>query len=336
MNKILWIILLVAVYPLLGLEKDLEKAPILPKGNSSYTPFINRVSSPEPYLEQPTQELKRRRTTLWNAISIKDVRLAKASLEKDFEWVNKLYIHNRFENNQIAKTTHDELQHKLRFTRQLFAEIDSAIAKEEARQEWLRKLSAPGSIITECCKESDCWNCCTYYPQWGNAALSILLVGITAIYCAARSPSRLSTIDDPCAILPPGQQAQMFLDCEQTSMKTSKPCVIFDPNNATQIRMLEDCCTNLVNVFCIGKVDQYNTQVYPKQLRNAWTPELIVVPSLAVLQIAFQIGGCFYRKFQRLREPIKQLIAQKKMDLDQVAQDIDKLTIVDDTSFQEL
>lgn len=341
MKNIIFFIPLFLIAKINGLERDLEKAPILMQ-SGSYTSLGSRAMTPDLPLEQQTvQDLKRRKTTLVTAISIKDVELAKSSFEKDFAWVNKLYLHQRFAHNQIAKTTHQELQERLLFARRLFDEIDTAIAKEDARQEWLRKFSAPGQIISAC-NECNCSDrnenggiCTPNWPQWSNISLTIAALAIAIIYCKTTYPSRLST-SEPCDILPKGQQAQMFLDCQQSSLKNRFPCEILNPNNATQIRLMEDCCQNLVNLFCLEQVDHYNNQVYPKQVWHAWRPSAIIVPSILAAQFAFQLGGYLYRRSKRLREPIKQFIVQKNGDLAQIEQDFSKLQIVDDSSFQEL
>lgn len=316
-----------------GFERDLEKAPILIQ-SGSYASLSTRAMTPDLPLEQQTvEELKRRKTTLLTAISIKDVVLAKSSFEKDFSWVNTLYLRQRYADNHIPQTTHQELQEKFIFARALFTEIDTAIAEEEARQEWLRKLSAPGAFDLQCCaQEADC---CSYWPQWINVAGTVLVAGMALLYGIGDQPSRLATYD-PCRILPNGQQAQMFLDCEQSSMNTSIPCVILNPHNATQIRLMEDCCASLVEAFCLKNITYYNDHVYPRQMWNAWRPTAIIFPSIVALQIAFQLGGCWYRKSKRLREPIKQLMNQKKTDFAQIQQDFSKLEVVDDSSFQEL
>jgi hypothetical protein len=177
--------------------------------------------------------------------------------------------------------------------------------------------------------------CSRSWPQWSNVSLTFLALGLAVLYCKTMYPSRLSN-SDPCAILPEGQQTQMFLDCQQSSLKNKYPCEIFDPRNATQIRLMEDCCASLVNLFCLEQVDHYNDHVYPHQVWQAWRPTAIVVPSILAVQGAFQLGGYLYRRSRRLREPIKQLLLQKKSDLDRVEEDLGKLTIVGDSTFQEL
>lgn len=185
---------------LLGLER------------SGYTSLDNRVASPDLILEQPAQTFKERRATLWSAISANEVQRVESSLAKDFEWVNSLYLRQNFSNNQITKSAYDQLQQKLLLTREHFNEIDTIISKQEAQQEWFRRLSAS-------------WN----------------------------------------------------------------------------IRI----------------------------------PEFAAFPSLVLLQFAFQLEHYFYCRSNRSREPIKQLIAQKKLDLAQVETDFAALQIVDDADFKE-
>lgn len=322
-------------------QPALEALPLLPRKESAYVSLPMRTDTPPADIEMgQKQDFKRRRATLYTAISVKDIELAKASFEKEFEWVNALYLRKTYSKMQINKTAHEQMREKLQFTRALFTEIDSAIAKEEARLEWLRKLSVPGQIVAACVGDRDDDNsrkyvCSNSWPPLSNISVTILALGLAALYCKATYPSRLST-SDPCAILPSGQKDQMFLDCQQSSLKTRIPCEIFDPRNATQIRLMEDCCENLVNLFCLAQVDQYNDHVYPQQEWHAWRPGAILLPLIVVLQVAFQAGGYFYRRAKRLREPVKQLFEQKKIDLGVVEQDFGKLAIIDDSTFQEL
>lgn len=324
-----------------GMEQsDKEQFPLLPRKESSYVSLPIRTETPPADIEiGQKQDFKRRRATLWTAISVKDIELAKSSFEKEFEWVNTLYLSQTYNNNQINKTAHEQMREKLQFTRTLFAEIDSSIAKEEARLELLRKLSMPGQFVGACDDDSDNnsrkYICSRSWPQWSNISLTFLALGLAVLYCKTAYPSRLST-SDPCAILPEGQQAQMFLDCQQSSLKNKYPCEIFDPRNATQIRLMEDCCASLVNLFCLEQVDHYNDHVYPHQVWQAWRPTAIVVPSILAVQVAFQLGGYLYRRSRRLREPIKQLLSQKKSDLTLVERDFDNLVIMGDSTFQEL
>lgn len=305
----------------------------------SYTSLPSRTDTPPLDIELGQRpEFRKRRATLCTAISAKDIELTKSSFEKEFEWVNRLYLSQKYNNNQINQTAHEELQEKLRFTRQLFAEIDSAIAKEEARLELLRRLSVPGQFTNVCAdnfSESNKCICIRSWPQWSNISLSVLAIALAVIYCKATYPSRLSTTD-PCAILPAGQQAHQFQECEQSSLKNRIPCEIFDPHNVTQIKLMEDCCQNLINLLCLQEVDHYNDRVYPHQAWQSWRPTAIVVPSILAAQGAFQLAGYMYRRSKRKSEPIKQLFAQKTADLTQVEQDFNKLAIVDDRTFQEL
>ena len=316
-----------------------EKSPLL---KSSSSLLVRNDTPPIDIKNGENYDFKRRKQTLWNAIGTKDIELTKSSFEKEFEWVNTLYLRQTCNSNQINKGAHEQLREKLQFTRQLFAEIDCAIAKEEARLELLRKFSVPGQLAAVCSDyeqhedlNTHTYVCSNLWPQWSNISLSILVLGLAAIYCKAAYPSRLST-SDPCAILLPDQQAQMFLDCQQSSLKTKVPCEIFDPRNATQIRLLEDCCENLVNLFCLAQVDQYNDHVYPQQVWHAWRPSAVILPAIVALQFAFQAGGYLYRRSKRLREPIKQLFAQKKNDLIKAEQDLNTCVIIDDSTFQEL
>lgn len=324
-------------------QPDKEILPLLVRKTTSYTSLPMRTDTPPADIERgQKQDFKRRKATLCTAISAKDIALAKSCFEKELEWVNTLYLRQTYNNNQINKGAHEKLREKLQFTQQLFAEIDCAIAKEEARLELLRKFSMPGQLAAVCSdydQQEDLntqkYVCSNSWPQWSNISLSILALGLAAIYCKAAYPSRLPT-SDPCAILPPDQQAQMFLDCQQSSLKTKVPCEIFDPRNATQIRLMEDCCENLVNLFCLAQVDQYNDHVYPQQVWHAWRPGAVILPAIVALQFAFQAGGYLYRRSKRLREPIKQLLAQKKNDLIKVEQDLNTCAIIDDSTFQEL
>lgn len=321
-------------------EADLERAPIL---RASYASLAPRCSSPPTDTQiSLNQNLRQRRDTLWTAFNRKEVALVESSLQKDFEWVNTLYIRQNWNQSRIPKTAHEELRQKMLFTSQLFEQIDAAIAAEETLQKWLAKFSAPGRIIPECyrcCDESDVertdLDCNNYVPQWWNGILSSVAAGLVLLYCASNRPSRAS-ISEPCDILPKGQEAQMFLNCTQSSLKERIPCVIFNPHNETQIKMMQDCCQNLIDMFCMGEVDQYNTQVYPKKMLYAWSPSIVVLSTIIALQLGFQAGGYFYRKSRRLLGPIKELIEHKKQDFVQVGQEFEKLTIVDDSSFQEL
>lgn len=321
-----------------GMEQSPSEATSLLR--ASYTSLPARVNTPPGDIEQgKNPDLKQRRQTLWTAINTKDVVLAKRALENDFSWVSALYISQHY-NTQISATEHEKLKHQAQFAHQLFAEIDAAIAKEEARLEWLRILSAPGKITGECsdcCGETNrtfslCYNFCDYLPQWLNLSLSVLSLGAVAIYCRNNLPSRAST-SNPCSFLPSKQVAQMFQNCEKDSFENRFPCEIFDRNNETQIKLLETCCNNWVNIFCLSQVDQYNNHVYPKKLLHAWIPEIAVGSTILALQAAFIIGNCMYLKSKRLREPIKQLITQKKADLAQVEQDLGKLSVVGDSQF---
>lgn len=307
-----------------------EADPLLMR---KYTSLSVRSNTPSPDISLTgNQDHQKRRNTLWTAINKKEVELVKSSFEKEFEWVNRLYLQQCCSNKQMSKSTHEQLREKLQFTRQLFVEIDAAIAKEQDRQEWLRKLSMPGSITAEClCTD----NCCKFLPQWANVIATVFAGGIILLYCNGKSPSRLST-QDPCDILPMGQEAQMFANCTQSSLQTHIPCVIFNPHNETQIKDMYDCCQNLIDAFCMSQVDYYNDQMYPKQMLHAWTPSMIVFPSILVVQVAFQISGYLYRRSKRLSEPITQLVEQKKQDLAQVEQEFNKIQILEDTNFQQL
>lgn len=306
----------------------------------SYTSLPARVDTPPGDIEQgESPDVKRRKMTLLTAINRKDVVLAKHAFENDFRWVNTLYISQHY-NSQINATEHEKLRHQAQFAHLLFEEIDTAIAKEEARQELLRKMTAPrliGSECFDCCGETNrkfslCYNFCDYLPQWSNVGLSVLLVGAVAIYCSNHLPSRAST-SSPCDILPSEQVAQMFQNCEKDSFQNRFPCEIFDRNNETQIKLLETCCNNWVNIFCMAQADQYNEHVYPKKLLHAWVPEIAVVSAILLVQAALIAGNCIYLRSKRSRESIKQLIAQKKNDLEQVEQDLGKLAVVGDSQF---
>lgn len=315
-------------------DSEKEKHPLL---RASYTSLQARTNTSPTDIEKcETLNFKKRKQTLWTAISTKDIELTKSSFEKEFEWVNALYLRRTYNNNQINKGAHEQMREKLQFTRQLFAEIDFAIAEEDARLELLRKLSVPGQCMTACSDDNEQadldprqYACSNSWPQLSNISLTILAFGLAVVYCKAAYPSRFST-NDPCAILPPGQQAQMFLDCQQSSLKNRFPC------NATQSRLMEDCCENLVNLFCLAQVDQYNDHVYPQHVWHAWRPSAIVLPSIVALQLAFQASGYLYCRSKRLHEPLKQLLVQKKSDLLKVEQDFNTFTIIDDSTFQEL
>lgn len=325
--------LLVSFFILLPIAKingmdqpDLEKAPILPRNNKSL--ITTDVTSGE-------RALQSRRQTLWNAISMRDVELAKSSLAKDFDWVNTLYMHQSFNNNQITATRHEQEKHKLQFTRELFAEIDAAIAKEEARQKWLAMLSAPGAMTISCFpREARCIKINDGNPLALsiNAGLSVLAAMIITLYCATHRPCWPSLVDT-CGILPEDQRAQMFLNCTQSSRSQGIPCKIFNPHNETQIKMMENCCNNLVDMFYMAQFDEYKSQVYPRLLRREWMPGIVVLPSIVALQVAFQAGGYFYRRSKRLLEPIKQLLEQKKNDLNRAETEFNKLAIVDGSEF---
>lgn len=326
MKQFFLIIPLFLIAKINGQEKDLERAPLLAQ-SGNYASLGTRSMTPDLPLEKQTvQDLKRRKSTLVTAISIKDVELAKSSFEKDFAWVHKLYLHQRYADNHIPKTTHEEIQERLLFTRRLFEEIDIAIAKEDARQEWLRKFSAPGAFDLQCCAEET--DCCNYWPQWANVVGTVLALGLTTLYCAANSPSRLST-SQPCASFPQEPIDRMLEACIESSYDKGIPC-----HNGTMY-MVASCCQNIINAICMKNVTYYNDQVYPKQRLHAWKQEIILIPSLAALQVAFQIGGYYYRRSRRLREPIKQLVTQKKTDFAQIQQDFSKLQIADDANFQE-
>lgn len=298
-----------------------------------YTSFSLRSDTPSPDISLgDNQEHQRRRGALWQAIHTREVELVKSYFEKEFEWVNVLYLKQKLFKNKIPKSTYEEMQQKLLFTRQLFQEIDAAIAKEEAHQKWVRKLSSPGNITKECFYTD---NCCKYLSQWVNVMATLLASGMVLLYCAGKSPSRIST-EDPCALLPMGQEAQLFTNCTQSSLQTRIPCVIFNPHNETQIKDMYDCCQNLIDAFCMSQVNYYNDHIYLKQMHAAWMPSMILLPSILALQIAFQVGGCLHRRAKRLSEPIKQLIVQKKSDLDQVEKDLKDLQTENTESFQEL
>lgn len=76
-------------------------------------------------------------------------------------------------------------------------------------------------------------------------------------------------------------------------------------------------------------------QKFLEKILNAWMPELKMVPAGATLQLAFQISSYLYRRSKRLQEPVKQLIAQKKLDFAQVEKDFAHLQVTEDADFQE-
>jgi hypothetical protein len=126
---------------LVGMEKPPTEVTHLLK--TSYSSFA-RTQAPPADIELGQQtDLKKRKTTLMTAISKKDIQLCKSSFEKEFEWVNRLYLAQTYNSNHVTKTAHEELQEKLRFTHQVFEEINRAIAQEKARLELVRKLGAP-------------------------------------------------------------------------------------------------------------------------------------------------------------------------------------------------
>jgi hypothetical protein len=86
----------------------------------------------------------------------------------------------------------------------------------------------------------------------------------------------------------------------------------------------------------MNNVTDYNTHVYPKKMWQAWTPELVVIPSLAALQLAFQLGNYLYLRSDYLQEQLTQLLTQKKSELVQVEREFKNLSITDDSTFQEL
>jgi hypothetical protein len=305
-----------------------EDTPLL---RVTYTSFPSRAQEPPADIELGQANLKKRKTTLMTAISKKDIQLCKSSFEKEFEWVNRLYLAQRFNNNQISKTAHEELQEKLRFTHQVFIQINAAIAKEEARLELVRKLSAPALFNNHSIQVVE-W--LDNQPRLANISLSLLAIGLATLYGITHLPTYASA-SDPCFEFPADKQAEIHQACCESSVATNEPCTV-NTHNDTSIRLMYYCCQNILNALCMNNVTDYNKHVYPKKMWHAWTPELVVIPSLAALQIAFQLGACYYRRAYQSHVPFKQLLAQKNDDLAQVEQELKNFEIIDGSNFQEL
>lgn len=311
-----------------------EKNHLLEYKRRKSSELIPRSYSPDPKL-MLDKDFERRKGALWNAINAREVRLAQSVLDKEFEWVNKLYLMQATNNGQVSKPFHEQMQAKLQFTQRLFTEIGTAIAKEDARQEYLRKFSAPGQFCTEClvADEPDPCDCIQHYPQWGNLAITGLTALIAIISCATGSPSRAST-SQPCDILPGTETFQLYSNCSKTSVFTGKPCASPDQNNVTQVQIMQLCCEKVIDALCMPKVDYYNRHVYPKKVWEAWQPAAIILPALAALQVSFQVGGCLYRRSRRLREPIKRLMLQKCDELELVQKEFKELQLIADEESQ--
>lgn len=305
-----------------------ESSPLL---RVSYASLASRADEPPADIELGQADLKKRKTTLITAISKKDIELTKSSFEKEFEWVNRLYLAQKFSNNQITKTAHEELQEKLRFTHQVFIQINAAIAKEEARLELVRKLSAPALCNNHSVQVVE-W--LDNQPRLANITLSLLALGIGALYGITHLPTHASA-SDPCFEFPADKQDEIYQACCESSVATNEPCTV-DVHNDTSIKLMYFCCQKILNALCMNNVTDYNERVYPKKMWNAWKPEVILLPSVLALQVAFQLGACYYRRAYRSHQPFKQLLSQKNNELAEVEQELKNFAITDDLTSAEL
>ncbi len=313
---------------LIGMEKPpTEAAPLL---RSSYSSFAHTDAPPDDIELGQQQDFKKRKSTLITGISKKDIDLCRSSFQKEFEWVNKLYLTQAFGDNRITKTAHEQLQEKLRFTHQVFQEINAAIERENARLELGRKISAPGQLAQACRQYGDGRGTfCDYGPQWINLSATVCAVLLTTLYCVSSSPSLLET-QDPCQSLPQDPVNQMLGSCVTSSVQTDVPC-----QNSSMV-LIAACCQDLVDALCLKNVTYYNHHVYPAQMVHAWKPDMILIPSVFALQGVIQLAGCYYRRAHRSHENIKQLVDQKKTDLTYVQGELKTFTITDNSTFEQL
>lgn len=312
---------------LMGMEKPpTEAAPLLSR---SYSSFAHTDAPPDDIELGQQQDFNKRKSTLITAISKKDIDLCRSSFQKEFEWVNKLYLTQTLGDNRITKAAHEQLQEKLRFTHQVFQEINAAIERENARLELVRKISAPGQLAQAYRHYGDGRGTfCDYGPQWINLSATVCAVLLTTLYCVSSSPSLLET-QYPCQFLPQDSLNQMLGACVDSSVQTGIPC----QNGSMSITAT--CCQVIIDAACLKNVTYYNHHVYPVQMVHAWKPDIILIPSVFLLQGAIQLAGCYYRRAHRSHENIKQLIDQKKNDLTRVHEQLKSLTITDTSIFEQ-